>query len=423
MEYVTTNEGSKTTNKCLDEVNDGIDQSFVNASITSNSDTNFAPVSESHEKSSESKIAKKHEMSTISSNSVTEKSQYSNCKVCKIKIPFKHINIHMKKHRKPLSYGIDRSKNKIDQIPDKSQSKKPSNSKQPEENRCTQNDMAKLIEGSTKTIQKSKESEVKSEKKTKKIELIKCSLCPQSFHPGIILNQHMNLCKKYSSSIENCDEKFSCKLCQFKNPIRSEILKHVKKKHPIAADLDKPEENSKIEENVEKEAVEISEFQIPVTSEILEHSKMKHLKAADLDKPKENSNTVEHVENNPNEADLGEAKEKLTVAEHLNEIPVRCENLKNIEKKHLKAADLDVPKENSKIDKNVEKKCPYCEEKIPKDHNNEDIKKCKLALKYIHDLLCLQCNIKFMCKFEIFRHVVLHHLDDDVEMNEIHGSQ
>ena len=51
MEYVTTNEGSKTTNKCLDEVNDGIDQSFVNASITSNSDTNFAPVSESHEKS------------------------------------------------------------------------------------------------------------------------------------------------------------------------------------------------------------------------------------------------------------------------------------------------------------------------------------------------------------------------------------
>ena len=217
----------------------------------------------------------------------------------------------MKKHRHPLSYGIDRSKNKIEQInqfPDKSQSKEPSNSKQPEEYSGTQNDMAELIEGSTKTIQKSKESEVKSEKKTKKIELIKCSLCPQSFHPGIILNQHMNLCKKYSSSIENCDEKFSCKLCQFKNPIRSEILKHVKKKHPIAADLDKPEENSKIEENVEKEAVEISEFQIPVTSEILEHSKMKHLKAADLDKPKENSNTVKHVENNPNEADLGEGE-------------------------------------------------------------------------------------------------------------------
>ena len=84
--------------------------------------------------------------------------------------------------------------------------------------------------------------------------------------------------------------------------------------------------------------------------------------------------------------------------------------------------DLPVPKENSKIDKNVEKKCPHCEEKIPKDHSNEDIKKCKQALKYIHDLLCLQCNIIFMCKFEIFRHVVLHHLDDDdVEMNEIQG--
>ena len=34
-EYVTTNEGSKTTNESLDEVNDGIDQSFANASITS----------------------------------------------------------------------------------------------------------------------------------------------------------------------------------------------------------------------------------------------------------------------------------------------------------------------------------------------------------------------------------------------------
>ena len=167
----------------------------------------------------------------------------------------------------------------------------------------------------------------------------------------------------------------------------------------------------------------MSEFQIPVASEILEHSKMKHLKAADLDEPLENSKTVEHVEINPKEANLCESKEKLNVDEHLEKNPLRCENLKNIEKKHLKAADLDVPKENSKIDKNVEKKCPYCEEKIPKDHNNEDIKKCKLALKYIHDLLCLQCNIKFMCKFEIFRHVVLHHLDDDVEMNEIHGSQ
>ena len=386
MEYVTTNEGSKTTNKSLD-----VDQSFVNASIISNSDTNFAPVSESHEKSSESKIAKKHEMSTISSNSVTEKSQYSNCKVCKIKIPFKHINIHMKKHRKPLSYGIDRSKNKIDQIPDKSQSKKPSNSNQPEESSGTQNDMAELIEGSTKTIQKSK----KSEKKTKKIELIKCSICPQSFHPGIILNQHMNLCRKYSSSIENCDEKFSCKLCQFKNPIRSEILKHIKKKHPKAADLDNPEENSKIDENVDEEAIEISEFQNPVTSEILEHSKMKHLKAADLDEPLENSKTVEHVEINPKEANLCESKEKLNVDEHLEKNPLRCENLKNITKKHLKAADLDETMENSKIDKNAEKKCPHCEEKIPKDHSNEDIKKCKQALKYIHDLLCLQCNIEF----------------------------
>ena len=35
MEYVITNEGSKTTNKSLVEVNDGIDQSFENASITS----------------------------------------------------------------------------------------------------------------------------------------------------------------------------------------------------------------------------------------------------------------------------------------------------------------------------------------------------------------------------------------------------
>ena len=34
-EYVTTNEGSKTTNESLDEVNNGIDQSFANASITS----------------------------------------------------------------------------------------------------------------------------------------------------------------------------------------------------------------------------------------------------------------------------------------------------------------------------------------------------------------------------------------------------
>ena len=121
MEYVTTNEGSKTTNKSLDEVND----------------TNFEPVSESPEKPSESNIAKKHEISTISSNSVTAKSQYSNCKVCKIKIPFKHINIHMKKHRRPLSYDFIRSKNKIERInqfPDKSQRKEPSNSKQPEEN-------------------------------------------------------------------------------------------------------------------------------------------------------------------------------------------------------------------------------------------------------------------------------------------------
>ena len=115
------------------------------------------------------------------------------------------------------------------------------------------------------TTVKRKESEVNSEKKTKKIELIKCSLCPQSFHPGIILNQHINLCKKYSGSIENFDESFSCKLCQFRNPIRSEILKHIKKKHPKTADLDNPEENSKIEENVEKEAIEIPEFQIPVT--------------------------------------------------------------------------------------------------------------------------------------------------------------
>ena len=42
--------------------------------------------------------------------------------------------------------------------------------------------------------------------------------------------------------------------------------------------------------------------------------------------------------------------------------------------------------------------------------------------KYIHDRLCLLCNIKFKAKFEIFRHVVLHHLDDDdVEMNKIQG--
>ena len=109
MEYVTTNEDSKTTNKSVDEVNN----------------TNFAPVSEFHEKPEESNIANKHEISTISSNSVTAKSQYSNCKVCKIKILFKHINIHMKKHRKPLSYDSIRSKNKIDRInqfPDKSQS-------------------------------------------------------------------------------------------------------------------------------------------------------------------------------------------------------------------------------------------------------------------------------------------------------------
>ena len=109
MEYVTTNEDSKTTNKSVDEVNN----------------TNFAPVSEFHEKPEESNIANKHEISTISSNSVTAKSQYSNCKVCKIKILFKHINSHMKKHRKPLSYDFIRSKNKIDQInqfPDKSQS-------------------------------------------------------------------------------------------------------------------------------------------------------------------------------------------------------------------------------------------------------------------------------------------------------------
>ena len=139
MEYVTTNEDSKTTNKSVDEVNN----------------TNFAPVSEFHEKPEESNIANKHEISTISSNSVTAKSQYSNCKVCKIKILFKHMNIHMKKHRHPLSYDIDRSKNKIEQInqsTDKSQSKEPSNSKQPEENSGTQNDMAELIEGSTKTI-------------------------------------------------------------------------------------------------------------------------------------------------------------------------------------------------------------------------------------------------------------------------------
>ena len=135
MEYATTNEGSKTTNKSLDEVND----------------TNFAPVSESPDNPSESSIANKHEISTISLNSVTEKNQYSNCKVCKIKILFKHINIHMK-HKHPMSYDVYRSKNKIQQIPDKLQNKEPSNSKQLEENSGTQNDMAELIEGSTKTI-------------------------------------------------------------------------------------------------------------------------------------------------------------------------------------------------------------------------------------------------------------------------------
>ena len=54
MEYVTTNEGSKTTNKSLDEVND----------------TNFAPISEFPKKPPESSIANKHEISTISSKSV-----------------------------------------------------------------------------------------------------------------------------------------------------------------------------------------------------------------------------------------------------------------------------------------------------------------------------------------------------------------
>ena len=402
-----------------------------------NSDANFSPVSESHEKPSESSIVNVQEICTNSPNSVTGKSQYSNCKVCKIRIPFKHINIHMKA-RHPSPYNVEKFKNKIEenkQFPNKSQSKEPSNSKQVDENSAIQNDLSELIEVSTKTVQESKSSEDKSEKyvdnniKTKKAkktpELIKCSLCPYSFHPGIILNQHMNLCKKYSSSIENCHEGFSCKLCLFKNPVRSEILKHIKKKHPKVADLDEHEETSNIGENVEKEDIEISEYQIPVRSEILEHFKMKHLKAANLDEPKENSNTVEHVENNPKEADLGEPKNNSNIVEHLKKIPVVRENLKHIKKKHLKAADLYEPKENSKIDKNVEKEiveisCPYCEDKIPKYHSNEQIKKCKQALKYIHDLLCLQCNIKFKKKFEIFRHVVLHHLDeDDVDSIEI----
>ena len=261
-----------------------------------NSDTNFAPTNETHEMPSVSSIRNVDEMLTISSDSVNEKNKFSKCKICHKMIPFRFINIHLK-HKHPFLHDVDRSKRKIEetkQFPYKLQSKGPSDPKQADKSSATQNDVAKLIKVTPKTVRASKKIGEKSEKyvdnnfkmkRPKKTPgLIKCSLCPYSFHPGIILNQHMNLCRKYSSSIESCHKGFNCKLCQFKNPARSEILKHIKKKHPKVADLDKPEENSKTAENVEKEAIEISELQIPVRSEILEHFKMKHPKA-DLKNP------------------------------------------------------------------------------------------------------------------------------------------
>ena len=63
-----------------------------------NSDTIFEPTDKTHEKLLESKIANLNEQSGISSN-------YENCKVCKVRILFKHINIHMKaKHPSSFEY-------------------------------------------------------------------------------------------------------------------------------------------------------------------------------------------------------------------------------------------------------------------------------------------------------------------------------
>ena len=100
----------------------------------------------------------------------------------------------------------------------------------------------------------------------------------------------------------------------------------------------------------------------------------------------------------------------------------------NLEKEIIKiprAADFDKPKEFSKTDEHlgeeiVEISCPHCREEIPQSQNIEHIEMCKQALKHISDLLCLKCDTKFQQKFEIFRHVKLHHLDDDeFENNEI----
>ena len=100
----------------------------------------------------------------------------------------------------------------------------------------------------------------------------------------------------------------------------------------------------------------------------------------------------------------------------------------NLEKEIIKiprAADFDKPKELSKTDEHlgeeiVEISCPHCREEIPQSQNIEHIEMCKQALKHISDLLCLKCDTKFQEKFKIFRHVKLHHLDDDeFENNEI----
>ena len=60
--------------------------------------TEDQPTDKTHEKVLGSKIANVNEMSAISSN-------YENCKVCKVRILFKHINIHMKaKHPSSFEY-------------------------------------------------------------------------------------------------------------------------------------------------------------------------------------------------------------------------------------------------------------------------------------------------------------------------------
>ena len=60
--------------------------------------TEDKPTDKTHEKVLGSKIANVNEMSAISSN-------YENCKVCKVRILFKHINIHMKaKHPSSFEY-------------------------------------------------------------------------------------------------------------------------------------------------------------------------------------------------------------------------------------------------------------------------------------------------------------------------------